>query len=83
MAKELVVNTDKVQLRIEGSDNFYTFSYSNDGIKFETLGKAGINLISTETAGGFTGIYLGLFATGNGVKPFTPGAFDWFEYKGI
>ena len=68
VAKELVVNTDKVQLRIEGSENFYTFSYSTDGVKFITIGKADTNLISTETAGGFTGIYLGLFTSGNGTK---------------
>ena len=83
IAKEISINTDKIQLRIEGSDKFYTFSYSTDGIKFVTLDKADTNLISTETAGGFTGVYLGLFTTGNGVKCITPAVFDWFEYKGI
>lgn len=83
VAKELAVNTNKVQLRIEGSDNFYTFSYSTDGIKFVSLGKADTNLISTETAGGFTGIYLGLFTSGNGTKCNSPALFDWFDYKGI
>ena len=82
-SKEISINTDKVQLRVEGSENFYTFSYSTDGIKFVTLGKADTNLISTETAGGFTGIYLGLFTTGNGSKCNSPAVFDWFEYKGI
>ena len=48
-----------------------------------TLGKADTNLISTETAGGFTGIYLGLFTSGNGTKYNSPASFDWFEYKGI
>jgi len=83
VAKEISINTNKIQLRIEGSENFYTFSYSTDGIKFVTIGKADTNLISTETAGGFTGIYLGLFATGNGSKCNSPAVFDWFEYKGI
>ena len=77
------INTGKIQFRIEGSDKFYTFSYSIDGVMFVPLGKADTNLISTETAGGFTGIYLGLFSTGNGSKCNTPAAFDWFEYKGI
>jgi xylan 1,4-beta-xylosidase len=83
IAKELAVNSDKIQLRIEGSETFYTFSYSTDGIKFISLGKADTNLISTETAGGFTGVYLGLFTSGNGSKCNTPAVFDWFEYKGM
>jgi alpha-N-arabinofuranosidase len=83
LAKELAVNTDKVQLWIEGSENFYTFSHSVDGIKFVILGKADTNLISTETAGGFAGIYLGLFTSGNGTKCNSPALFDWFDYKRI
>jgi len=83
IAKEVSINTNKIQLRIEGSETFYTFSYSTDGVKFVSIGKADTNLISTETAGGFTGIYLGLFTTGNGTKCNTPAVFDWFDYKGI
>lgn len=37
-------------------------------------------LISTETAGGFTGVYFGLYATGNGRNATTPAYFDWFVY---
>jgi len=83
IAKEIALNADKIQLRIEGTDLFYTFSYSTDGQNFKVVGKADTNLISTETAGGFTGVYLGLFATGNGVKSKTPAVFDWFDYKGL
>jgi alpha-N-arabinofuranosidase len=61
---------------------FYTFSYSLDGKLFTTLGKVNTNLISTETAGGFTGVFLGLFASGNGKASLTPAEFDWFDYAG-
>lgn len=83
IAKEISINTDKIQLRIEGSDKYYTFSYCINGLNFVILGKADTNLISTETAGGFTGVYLGMFASGNGAKCNTPAIFYWFEYKGI
>jgi alpha-N-arabinofuranosidase len=37
--------------------------------------------LSSEVASGFTGVYLGVYATGHG-KPSTASAdFDWFEYR--
>jgi len=78
--KEVSMNEKSVYLRIESSPEFYTFSYSLDGKAFNALGKVNTNLISTETAGGFTGVYLGLFASGNGKASLTPAEFDWFDY---
>jgi alpha-N-arabinofuranosidase len=37
--------------------------------------------LSSEKAGGFTGVFLGLYATGNGQKSARPADFDWFEYR--
>jgi xylan 1,4-beta-xylosidase len=36
--------------------------------------------LSTEVAQGFTGVYLGMYATGNGKLSAAPAFFDWFEY---
>lgn len=44
------------------------------------LGSGECFLLSTEVAGGFTGVYFGLFAVGNGQKKSNPAYFDWFEY---
>ncbi len=30
--------------------------------------------------GSFTGVYLGMYATGNGKASSAPADFDWFEY---
>jgi len=38
--------------------------------------------LSSEVAGGFTGVYLGMFAEGNGKSKTSPAYFDWFEYIG-
>jgi len=35
---------------------------------------------SFETIGGFTGVYVGMYAAGNGRKSTRPADFDWFEY---
>ena len=39
--------------------------------------------LSSEKAGGFTGVFIGLYATGNGQKSTRPADFDWFEYVGL
>ncbi len=39
-------------------------------------------LLSTPIAGGFTGAYIGMYASSNGVSSETFADFDWFEYRG-
>ncbi len=39
--------------------------------------------LSTEVAGGFTGVYFGLFATGSGRESATSGRFAWFDYEAL
>ncbi|MDE6527776.1 MAG: glycoside hydrolase family 43 protein, partial [Muribaculaceae bacterium] len=65
---ELTVGNDasspEIALKAEGSDDMYTFSYSTDhGATWQRLGELNARYLSTETAGGFTGITLGLYAT--------------------
>jgi len=37
--------------------------------------------LSSETVGGFTGVYVGMYATGNGKASNAFADYDWFEYK--
>ena len=64
-----------VHLRIETNADVYTFLYSPDGIHYTEAGQMDTRYLSSETNGGFTGVYLGLFAEGKGHAD-----FDWFEY---
>lgn len=65
-----------VDLRITGDTEFYTLSYSTDGgATFNDAGRMNTRYLSSETNGGFTGVYLGLFAEGNGFAD-----FDRFDY---
>jgi xylan 1,4-beta-xylosidase len=36
--------------------------------------------LASELAGGFTGVYFGLYASANGAPTMAPADFDWFEY---
>ncbi len=78
--KEVQLKPGPVQLRVEGEKSSFTFSYSQDNSPFEEMGKVDAKFLSSETVGGFTGVYVGFYSTGNG-KPCTVNAYyDWFEY---
>lgn len=54
-----------IHLRIKGEANAYTFFYSADGTHYTEAGRMNTRYLSSETNGGFTGVYLGLFAEGH------------------
>lgn len=78
----LPVKEGKVQLRITGTPDFYRFEYSTDGKPFRQIGVMDTRYISTETAGGFTGTVIGLYATTAGEPSKGYGEFEWFDYEG-
>jgi xylan 1,4-beta-xylosidase len=45
------------------------------------LGSAPTEDLSSEKIGGFTGVYIGMYATGNGQASDAPADFDWFDYS--
>ncbi|NLI24609.1 MAG: glycoside hydrolase family 43 protein [Bacteroidales bacterium] len=67
-------------LRITASPESYTFSFSSDGKKFTIIGTGDTRFLSSEVAGGFTGVFIGLYATGKGKPSSVPAYFDAFEY---
>ena len=77
---ELSGKSNNVELRVQGSPNVYTFYYSTNGGKsFEKLADINTRYLSTETAGGFTGTLIGLYATSPAGKG--EGVFKWFDYE--
>ena len=80
--KELPLRAKKVYLQIRAEKNYYSFYYSVDNISFESLGKMDVHFLSSETAGGFTGVYFGLFAAAaKNAKGYAD--FEWFSYKNL
>lgn len=72
---------DAIILSVQADPKNYTFSYQQPDGESVTLGTGECSLLSTEVAGGFTGVFFGLYATGNGRHATTPAYFDWFEYR--
>ena len=79
--KEVVLPQSRVQLRIKGNNELYSFEYATDGKNFKPLGKMNTQYISTETAGGFTGIMLGMYAASATDASKAYADFEYFDYE--
>jgi xylan 1,4-beta-xylosidase len=73
------VSTSALFLKTKFDSNVYKFSVSVDGIHWNEIGSGLANLISTDVAGSFNGILLGIYSSGNGKKCQHPAEFDWFQ----
>ncbi|QJD85006.1 glycoside hydrolase family 43 protein [Cohnella herbarum] len=78
---EAAVEDSDVILGLEADPSTYSFFYAEPNGERMPFGTAECSLLSTEVAGGFTGVYIGLYATGNGRHCTVPAYFDWFDYK--
>jgi len=79
------VQPGPVILSVKAMPLSYEFSCQSAGGAREVLGTALTKDLSVEEIGFddgmcFTGVYFGMYATGNGRKCTKPADFDWFEY---
>ena len=70
-----------VKLGIQAESCGYSFFYALEDEPMKLLGKGETRYLAAETAGGFTGVYFGLYATGNGTPCGSSAYFDWFDYR--
>ena len=70
-----------VRLRIDARPLEYEFFYQSASGESKSLGNAATADLSSERIGGFTGVYFGMYATGNGQAASTPADFAWFDYE--
>jgi alpha-N-arabinofuranosidase len=71
-----------VQFRLGTRDRKYYFSWSADGQNWQMLDNTfDVSCLAQVVCGGFTGIYVGMFAGSNGQPSTNHADFDWFEYR--
>jgi alpha-N-arabinofuranosidase len=70
----------RLVLAIEADRARYLFSYGGSEQDLRPLGEGETRYLSTEVAGGFTGVYMAMYASGNGTPCKRPADFDWFDY---
>lgn len=73
-----------ITLIVSGDKEDYSFAYSTDGGKTVTsLGKMNTRYLSTECAGGFTGITIGMFAQSANATTNATAVVKSFDYKAL
>jgi alpha-N-arabinofuranosidase len=73
----------RLVLAIDADKDQYVFSYGPSDSELSPLGEGETRYLSTEVAGGFTGVYFAMYATGNGAPCRQPADFDWFDYSPV
>jgi len=80
---EKPVSAGQVYFKVEAIGQDYHFYVAEDSAAWQSLGDPlDGRVLSTPVAGGFTGAYLGMYASSNGKSSENTAAFDWFEYIG-
>ncbi|MEI2394728.1 MULTISPECIES: glycoside hydrolase family 43 protein [Paenibacillus] len=78
---EVEYTSQSIILEVEADPKLYTFAFYVPNGERIILGQGECGLLSSEVAGGFTGVYFGLYATGNGKNAGSPAYIDWFDYN--
>lgn len=73
---------DTVVLEIKAQGQSHSFTAIDEAGRRQPVAE-GVDggFLGSETAGGFVGAYIGMFATGNGEEAENFAAFDWFHYE--
>jgi alpha-N-arabinofuranosidase len=75
--------TAKLQLRVQAAGDSYGFGFSENGKIWTTLkDKVDARFLSTQTAGGFIGCVVAMYATSAGQPTTNSAAFKWLKYSG-
>ena len=75
------ISDGDIILRISATELQYKFWVQEEGKEAVLIGKAATKDISTEKIGGFTGVFIGMYASGNGSANTNPADFDWFDFE--
>lgn len=73
---------ETVMLTVKADKEHYAFGFSNgsDEVPF-WFGHGECSMLATEVTGGFTGVFIAMYATGNGIRSTSPAHFEWFDYE--
>jgi xylan 1,4-beta-xylosidase len=71
-------------LKVDADGQAYSFYVAVEPGEWRPLAEAvDGRILSTPVAGGFTGTYIGMYASSNGLLSSNRADFDWFAYTGL
>ncbi len=72
----------EVVLKVESAGHFLKFWYGKTGKDMERIGPdQPFSVLADEYTGGFTGPFVGMYATSSGKNSSSKAFFDWFDYS--
>lgn len=83
VVREAPLGEGAVELSVRGYPDRYVFAYRQGGREVAGFGSAPTAPLSSEEAGGFTGVVLGMVAHGADGAAMAPADFDWFDYRPV
>ena len=78
--RQLPLKDGNVKLIIQGDKKNYSFFYQQSDSIMHHVGTLNTRFLGTEVSGGYNGVVIGLYATGNGKRASRHSYFNWFEY---
>lgn len=79
-SQKYAVANGPVILTVEGTGSEFHFGFEQQG-EAMIIDSVSARYLSSETIGGFTGTYVGPYATGNGKASTTEASYLWFDYE--
>lgn len=81
VVREAPLAAGKVELIVRASNERYVFGYRVGGREVLDFGSAPTSALSSEDAGGFTGVVMGMVAHNPGATAIPAADFDWFDVQ--
>lgn len=81
LVREAPLGAGKVELIVRARPDRYVFGYRVGAQTVAEFGSAPSAALSSEEAGGFTGVVIGMVAHAPDGSPMPPADFEWFEYR--
>jgi len=80
VSKIIDYKTPSIYYKVQAHRQYYNFLYSDDNKCWETiLSQVDAKFLSTEVAGGFVGVFYGMYTTSLGEKSSNKADFYYFE----
>lgn len=76
----MAIGPGALTLAIQAEPQRYSFGVEGSSGDRQILATGETRYLAPEVAGGFTGVYFGLYASGNASMP--PAFVEWFDYRG-
>ena len=82
LLREIGWDADAVILTVRAEEQAFSLLAAKENAEPVLLAATDGGFLGSETAEGFVGAYIGMFASGNGTDYDSYAAFDWFSYEG-